>query len=113
MKQSIAVTGSINQHGDVQPVGGINEKIEGFFQLCLARGLSGKQGVIIPQANERHLMLDNSVVEAVAAKKFNIWIVSTVDQTLRLLTGKSSQHIDRRVMDRLKALADLSEHSDI
>ena len=113
IKQGIAVTGSINQYGEVQPVGGINEKIEGFFELCLARGLSGKQGVIIPHINKRHLVLDDSVVAAVRDKLFNIWIVETVDETLRLLTGKSTAHLDKHVLVRLKALSELSEDSDL
>jgi predicted ATP-dependent protease len=87
VKQSIAVTGSINQHGVVQPVGGINEKIEGFFDVCQARGLTGDEGVIIPAANTRHLMLRDDVVEAVKAGKFRIYAVETVDQGIELLTG--------------------------
>ncbi|MCV6589212.1 MAG: AAA family ATPase [Marinobacterium sp.] len=85
--QQYAVTGSINQYGEVQAIGGVNEKIEGFFQLCQRRGLTGNQGVIIPQANVRNLMLKADVVKAVAVGEFEIHAVATVDQCLSLLTG--------------------------
>lgn len=88
IKQSLAVTGSINQHGAVQPIGGVNEKIEGFFDICKARGLTGDQGVIIPAANVQHLMLRDDVVEAVAQDQFYIYPVENADQGLELLTGK-------------------------
>ncbi len=87
IKQSLAVTGSINQHGAVQPIGGVNEKIEGFFDVCKAQGLSGEQGVLIPAANIEHLMLRQDVVEAVEQGQFQIYPVETVDQGLELLTG--------------------------
>jgi predicted ATP-dependent protease len=90
IKQSFAMTGSINQYGEVQAIGGVNEKIEGFFRLCETRGLTGRQGVIIPQANVRHLMLKQSVVDAVKEGLFAIHAVSTVDQCLEILTGKSA-----------------------
>jgi lon-related putative ATP-dependent protease len=85
--QSIAVTGSVNQHGEVQPVGGINEKIEGFFDVCCARGLTGGQGVMVPHGNVRHLMLRRPVVEAVRAGRFHVWPVRTIDEGIELLTG--------------------------
>lgn len=87
IKQSLAVTGSVNQKGEIQAVGGINEKIEGFFELCRARGLSGEQGVIIPASNVPNLMLKESVVEAVRQGKFHIYAVRTVDEGIELLTG--------------------------
>jgi predicted ATP-dependent protease len=87
LTQRIAVTGSVNQHGDVQPVGSINEKIEGFFDLCLARGLTGDHGVLIPATNARHLMLRRDVVEAVAAGQFHVYTMNTIDDALELLTG--------------------------
>ena len=87
LRQDVAVTGSVNQHGQVQPVGGVTEKIEGFFDLCRARGLSGTQGVLIPSANRRHLMLRDDVVEAVRSGQFHIWTVEDVDALLQLLTG--------------------------
>jgi hypothetical protein len=87
MKQSFAVTGSVNQFGDVQAIGGVNEKIEGFFDICQARGLTGEQGVLIPEANVKHLMLRADVVEACAQGKFAIHAVKTVDEAIELLTG--------------------------
>jgi lon-related putative ATP-dependent protease len=87
IKQSLAVTGSVNQHGQVQAIGGVNEKIEGFFDICRDRGLTGEQGVIIPQANVADLMLRQDVREAVAAGQFTIYAVTHTDQVLALLTG--------------------------
>ncbi|MBI3043818.1 MAG: AAA family ATPase [Betaproteobacteria bacterium] len=87
LKQSLAVTGSVNQHGEVQAIGGVNEKIEGFFDICRARGLTGVQGVLIPASNVKHLMLRRDVVEAVAAGRFRIYPVETVDQGIEILTG--------------------------
>ena len=87
IKQSMAITGSIDQHGRVQAIGGANEKIEGFFDICVQRGLNGEQGVIIPAANVKHLMLRSDVVEAVEGGKFNVYPVSHVDEAISLLTG--------------------------
>lgn len=87
IRQSLAITGSVNQFGRVQAIGGANEKIEGFFDICVARGLTGEQGVIIPDANAKHLMLKEDVVQAAAEGKFRIWAVSDVDQAMELLTG--------------------------
>ncbi|MGD2139042.1 MAG: AAA family ATPase [Burkholderiales bacterium] len=87
IKQSLAVTGSVNQHGQVQAIGAVNHKIEGFFDICNARGLTGEQGVLIPDANVRHLMLREDVVDAVKAGKFHIYSVSDVDEAIELLTG--------------------------
>ncbi len=83
--QSFAVTGSVDQFGNVQPVGGLNEKIEGFYQLCLQQGLTGKQGVILPERNCCHLSLSDDVIEAVKHQQFHLWPVSTVEQGLQLL----------------------------
>jgi predicted ATP-dependent protease len=88
LSQSIAVTGSVNQRGEIQPVGGINEKIEGFFDVCRARGLTGRQGVVIPGTNVRHLMLRKDVVDAVRDGTFHVHAVSTVDQGLEILSGR-------------------------
>lgn len=90
VQQSLAVTGSMNQHGEVQAVGGINEKIEGFFKVCASRGLTGMQGVIIPADNVRHLMLQQSVVEAVAAGQFRIYSTEHIDQVLSLMLGQDA-----------------------
>jgi predicted ATP-dependent protease len=87
IKQSLAVTGSVNQRGEVQPIGGVNEKIEGFFRLCAARGLTGEQGVLIPASNIDNLMLHERVVTAVAEGKFHIWPISTLDEGIELLMG--------------------------
>ncbi|HEX9178758.1 MAG TPA: ATP-binding protein [Burkholderiales bacterium] len=87
IRQSLAVTGSVNQHGEVQPIGAVNEKIEGFFDICRARGLDGRQGVLIPASNVQHLMLREDVVEAVRAGMFAVYPVANVDQALELLTG--------------------------
>ncbi len=87
IKQSIAVTGSVNQHGEVQPIGGVNEKIEGFFDICEKRGLTGSQGVIIPEANVKNLMLAEDVVEAVRKGVFHIYPVKSIDEGMQLLTG--------------------------
>ncbi|MBD3378855.1 MAG: AAA family ATPase [Candidatus Omnitrophica bacterium] len=88
IKQGIAVTGSMNQHGMVQPIGGVNEKIEGFYHVCRIKGLDGKQGVMIPEKNVKHLMLKEEVVQAVKKGKFNIWAVSSVEEGIEILTGK-------------------------
>ena len=87
IKQSFAITGSINQKGDIQPIGGVNEKIEGFFDVCNERGLTKKQGVIIPHQNVNDLMLKDEVVEAVKNKMFHIYPIQTVDEAIEILTG--------------------------
>jgi predicted ATP-dependent protease len=96
--QSLAVTGSVNQYGEVQAIGGVNEKIEGFFDLCMARGLTGRQGVLIPASNVKHLMLHRRVVEAAEQGRFRIFAVKTIDQGLEILTGQPSgaRHADGR-----------------
>jgi lon-related putative ATP-dependent protease len=90
IKQQFAMTGSINQYGEVQAIGGVNEKIEGFYHLCESRGLTGRQGVIIPKANVRNLMLKQEVVDAVKEGLFSIYAVATVDEALELLMGRSA-----------------------
>ncbi|MGD2176944.1 MAG: ATP-binding protein [Anaerolineae bacterium] len=87
IRQSLAVTGSVNQHGDVQPIGGVNEKTEGFFDACVAKGLTGDQGVLIPAANVEHLMLREDVLEAVEQGEFSVYSVKNVDEGIELLTG--------------------------
>ncbi len=117
IKQGIAVTGSVDQQGRVQPVGGVSHKIEGFFDICRAHGLTGKQGVVIPVGNVRNLMLREDVREACREGKFHIWAVETIDEGIELLTGvkagrqgkndsftKDSVHA--RVAARLKSIAD-------
>ncbi|NWF89951.1 MAG: AAA family ATPase [Ignavibacteriaceae bacterium] len=90
IKQSIAVTGSLNQKGDVQPIGGVNEKIEGFFDVCKANGLTGKQGVIIPTQNIQELMLRNDIIEAVTKGQFHIYAISRVEEGIEILTGRKA-----------------------
>ncbi len=87
ISQGIAVTGSVNQKGEIQPIGGINQKIEGFFEVCRAKGLTGSQGVMMPAKNLKHLMLRDEVIEAVKQGKFHIWAVSTIDEGIQVLTG--------------------------
>jgi predicted ATP-dependent protease len=116
LRQDLAVTGSVNQPGEVQAIGGANEKIEGFFDICAARGLTGTQGVLIPQANIQHLMLRADVVAACAAGRFAIYPVSTIDQGIALLTGMPAGErgtggdypegsVNRAVEERLKAFS--------
>jgi predicted ATP-dependent protease len=106
LSQSLAVTGSVNQHGDIQAVGGVNPKIEGFFDLCRARGLDGRQGVVIPQANVKNLMLREDVVAAVEQGRFSVYAVASVDEGVELLTGLPAQEVHRRVESRLAEFAD-------
>lgn len=88
LRQDIAVTGSINQHGEIQPIGGVNQKVEGFFDVCKARGLTGAQGVIIPHQNVKDLMVRHDVVQAVTKKQFHVYAVKTIEEGLKILTGK-------------------------
>jgi predicted ATP-dependent protease len=88
LRQDIAVTGSVNQHGEIQPIGGVNLKIEGFFDVCRARGLTGTQGVMIPAQNVKDLMLRHDVVDAVRAGTFHIYAISTVADGIELLTRR-------------------------
>jgi len=115
--QNFAVTGSVNQHGVVQAIGGVNEKIEGFFDICAARGLTGDQGVLIPKANVRHLMLRPHVADAVRGGQFHVYPVTGIDEGIALLTGcpagrlgRSGRYpadsVNRRVQDRIAALAE-------
>lgn len=117
IRQSLAVTGSVNQRGEVQAIGGVNEKIEGFFALCKFRGLDGTQGVLIPRANEQHLMLDKEIVEACRKGLFHVFSVATIDEGMEILTGLPSgtravdghyptDSINRRVEERLLTFAE-------
>ena len=116
LKQNYAVTGAINQHGDVQAIGGVNEKIEGFYDICKSRGLTGNQGVLIPTANIKHLMLRKDVIESVTAGEFHIYPVDHVDEGIEILTGIKAGElqkdgtypqgtINRMVKDRLERMA--------
>ena len=117
IRQSLAVTGSVNQHGQVQAIGGVNEKVEGIFDICKARGLTGQQGVLIPASNVKHLMLREDVVQAVADDMFHIYPVETIDQGIEILTGVPAGErdsagqfpegsVNRRVEARLIELAE-------
>ena len=117
IRQDIAVTGSVNQKGEVQAIGGVNHKIEGFFDCCRVRGLTAKQGVMIPESNVKDLMLRKDVVEAVKEGKFHIYAVKTIDQGIEILTGKEAGEkqpdgtypkgtINALVDEKLKALAE-------
>ncbi|MCO6441714.1 MAG: AAA family ATPase [Nitrococcus mobilis] len=119
LKQSLAVTGSVNQHGQIQAVGGVNEKIEGFFDICKKQHLDGTHGVLLPAANIPHLMLRHDVVEAVRDGRFHVYPVSTVDEALALLTGMEAgergsdgqypaDSVNHRVEQRLRELAELA-----
>ena len=87
LRQDIAVTGSLNQKGEIQPIGGVNEKIEGFYDVCKAKGLTGSQGVIIPHQNVHNLMLRKEIIESVSEGKFHIYPVKTIDEGIEILTG--------------------------
>lgn len=102
LKQYIAVTGSVNQKGEVQPIGGATEKIEGFFSVCKLKGLNGSQGVMIPHQNIDNLMLNDEVVEAVAQGQFHIYPVKTIDEGIEILTGVPAQQVHERVSEKLK-----------
>lgn len=102
LKQEFAVTGSVDQFGNIQPIGGVNEKIEGFFEYCEHRGLTGGQGVIIPVQNVRHLMLEEKVLSAVREGRFSVYAVSSIDEGIELLTGVPAATIHRKAKSRLK-----------
>ncbi|WP_297813805.1 ATP-binding protein [uncultured Methylophaga sp.] len=121
LKQSLAITGSMNQHGQVQAIGEVNEKIEGFFAICKQRGLTGKQGVIIPASNVQHLMLRQEVIDAVASDEFHIYAIHHVNDALALLSGLEAGAKDDQggfvahsfnaaVLARLKKWADIHRH---
>lgn len=115
VSESFAVTGSINQFGEVQAIGGVNEKIEGFFMLCEARGLTGKQGVIIPKANMPHLMLKQAVVDAVRNGQFNIYAVSNVAEAVELLClpeDYTLESFNQLITEKLKSLHDICDDEE-
>ncbi len=124
VRQDLAITGSMDQHGNIQPIGGVNEKIEGFFETCTARGLSGSEGVIIPKTNVRNLMLSGEVVDAVSRGEFAIYAIEKVDDGIEILTGSKAGErgktgafpkgsFNRAVEDRLREMAEkLKEHEE-
>ncbi|MBS3969523.1 MAG: ATP-dependent protease, partial [Clostridia bacterium] len=105
VRQDLAITGSMNQRGQVQPIGGVNQKIEGFYKLCKERGFTGTQGVIIPKQNTVNLMLGKELVEDCKAGKFHIYSISSVDEAIELLTGLSPDDFSDRVQTRLEEFA--------
>ena len=120
INQAIAVTGSVNQKGEIQPIGGVNDKIEGFFQICKMRGLDGTHGVMIPQQNIRNLNLSNEIVQAVKDGKFHIYAISTIEEGIEILTGvpagkKDSQghfpagSVNALAYEKLKKYAQISQ----
>jgi len=121
IRQDLAVTGSVNQEGQVQAIGGVNEKIEGFFDICQKRGLTGTQGVLIPNSNMQHLMLRRDVIDACSAGKFSIYPVATIDEGMGFLSGRPAgerdrdgrypaQSFNRLVEDRLHAFARIRQN---
>jgi lon-related putative ATP-dependent protease len=127
LRQDIAVTGSVNQKGEIQPIGGVNQKVEGFFDVCNARGLTGSQGVLIPVQNINDLMLRHDVVEAVEKKKFHVYAIETIDQGIEILTGikagkrlrdgsfeKGSIHerVDRQLTEYTRRWKEIEESSE-
>lgn len=121
LRQDLAVTGSVNQHGEIQAIGGVNEKIEGFFDICEKRGLTGTQGVLIPQANVQHLMLRKNVIDACATGQFAIYSVATINEGIALLTGLAAGErntdgnyppgsVNRQIEDRLRAFASIRKN---
>ena len=123
LRQDLAITGSLNQYGEVQAIGGVNEKIEGFFNVCNARGLTGKQGVIIPKSNANNLMLNDEIIAAVAAGMFHVYPIATADEALHLLTGIDpgvaneegdypEGSLSAKVILRLEEISKLGEEED-
>jgi predicted ATP-dependent protease len=123
IRQGYALTGSINQYGEVQAIGGVNEKIEGFFNLCAARGLTGEQAVLIPTANKRNLMLKQEVIDAVAQGLFAIYVISNVNEALSLLMNREAGELNAegqyaedtinfKAVARLKEISDMSQDDD-
>jgi len=118
IKQYVAVTGSVNQKGEVQAIGGVNEKVEGFYEVCKAKGMTGMEGCMIPQSNVRNLMLKEEVVEAIKEGRFHVWPVKTIEEGIEVLTsvpaGEPDQDgtypegtINRIVQERLDEMAEL------
>ena len=123
INQAIAVTGSVNQKGIIQPIGGVNDKIEGFFQICKLRGLNGSHGVIIPKQNIHNLNLSTEVVDAVKNGEFHIYAISTIDEGIEILTGVPAGKKDNNgafpagtinylVQQKLKKYSDASRHME-
>ncbi|MGB9866658.1 MAG: AAA family ATPase [Bacillota bacterium] len=106
LRQGIAVTGSVNQFGEVQPVGGVTYKVEGFYEVCKIKGLDGSHGVIVPRSNVENLMLKDEVVDAVKRGLFHVWAIEDVDQGIELLTGMDPREVHQRAMNSLKLMGE-------
>ena len=111
LDQGIAVTGSVDQHGEVQAIGGATRKIEGFYAVCKAKGLTGRQGVIVPATNVQHLMLSDEVAGAVRRRRFHVWAVRSVDEGIELLTGRPAAEVHRLVAERLADYAERAKEA--
>ncbi len=108
LRQDIAITGSVDQHGNVQPVGGIREKVEGFYKVCRALGLTGRQGVVLPSKNVDNLLLDDELIESVKKGEFHLYAVDTLDDVIELMTGMKADRFHRIVEKRLREFAKIS-----
>ena len=104
IKQYLAVTGSVNQKGEIQPIGGVNEKIEGYYQVCRIMGLTGKQGVVIPRTNLNNLTLRDEVVEAVSRGEFHIYAIDNIEEGIEVLMDRTSKEIDQLINSKLEAM---------
>ena len=112
IKQSIAVTGSVNQRGEIQPIGGVNEKIEGFFKVCKLKGLTGDQGAMIPHQNVKNLMLNEEVLEAIKKGEFHVYSVKTIDEGIEILTGIKAEKLHSLVNEKLEEIANIDKKDD-
>ncbi|NPA71826.1 MAG: AAA family ATPase [Gammaproteobacteria bacterium] len=112
IRQDLAITGSINQFGEIQPIGGANEKIEGYYKICAARGLTGQQGVVIPQSNASHLMLNAEVRSAVERNDFHIYTMTHIDDALALLTGLTAEKVNAKVIEALEKMNEKLEDTE-
>lgn len=113
LRQDIAVTGSIDQFGNLQPVGGIKEKVEGFYRICKILNFTGKQGVIIPVQNVDNLLCDEELLEDIKGERFNLYSAETVDDVIELLTGLKAEKFHKKVYERLKKFYELSKETPI
>nr|MBP7913425.1 ATP-dependent protease [Proteocatella sp.] len=106
INQGIAVTGSMSQKGEIQPIGGVNEKMEGYYDVCRIKGLTGKQGVIIPIQNVKNLMLRDDIIKSVEEGQFHIYAISNVEEGLQILTGLTIAKIDEKVKAAFKKFSE-------
>ncbi|SHJ84633.1 Lon protease family protein [Paramaledivibacter caminithermalis] len=112
IRQDIAVTGSVNQKGEIQPVGGITEKVEGFYNICKCLGMTGSQGVIIPYQNKEDLVLEDEIIEAVRNRQFHIYAISTIEEGMEILTGKNFETISNMIEKKLESYSQISSKDE-